>query len=180
MRYLNVSADMESLEILQKSIDKKSSQFWLCIFELFSNVIEHNFYGLKLPACAPRKYKRLKIQFHKNKILCKLEKSTLTLCFNPKIPPSKAFLRLFCNPNLHQKAKRRQKQKLRQSGRGMVLIFTYSQPKLATMRHNKLSLTIKAKAQDTQNGNFKSNPARWKRCAQGGGENQNLQGFFRV
>ncbi|MGI0439627.1 hypothetical protein ACRE1S_03750 [Helicobacter himalayensis] len=179
MRYLHLSADMESLEILQRNVrflwvdsqiikndrvlkshqeinvkyececeadtSEESSQFWLCIFEFFSNVIEHNFYGLKLSTCAPHKYKRLKIQFHKFKILCKLHQNMLTLCFNPKIPPSKAFLRLFCNSNLYQKAPKSQKQKVRQSGRGMALIFRYSQPKLATMRHNELSLTIKAK-----------------------------------
>lgn len=196
MRYLHLSADMESLEILQRNAhflwvdsqiikndrdlkshqernvkyegeadtSKETSQFWLCIFELFSNVIEHNFYDSKLSNCAPHKYRRLKTQFHKFKILCKLHQNTLTLYFNPKIPPSKAFLRLFCNSTLYQKAPKSQKQKVRQSGRGMALIFRYSQPKLATMRHNKLSLTITAKkvAQDTQNGNFKSNPARWK------------------
>ena len=132
--------------------------FAISIFEIGSNILEHNFYHYKLSESSKHRYWCDKYALRKHKIICKIAPKQVAFVFRPK------YLRSF------------QKARNYTNGRGMLLVFRFSKVSLARISH-KVCLRVSYGA---DRGDFKDSLARWHTSTKNHRQSEDIRHIFRL
>ncbi|RAX55657.1 hypothetical protein [Helicobacter sp. 10-6591] len=142
MHYIFLPVTLHSLQTIPSCLNKNSSaEFCLCAFEVFSNILEHNFFNTKI-AQHPRQTKR----FSKYKILCVLSSCgyKLRFIFMPKFLPqfqSKLIPRKhYKNPTF--RITRHKPYQKYYYGRGMDIVQRFCRFELTILRMQKIRIDL--------------------------------------
>ena len=152
------STHLDSLDFTMPmvALDSILSGFLLSVFEIGSNILEHNFYHHKLDKSSKHRYWRDKHALRRHKIICKIVPRQVAFVFKPKYTHSFRKERNYAN------------------GRGMVLVFRFSKVSLARIP-SKVCLKVSYGA---DRGDFKDSLARWHRSTQSHRKSQDLYHLF--
>ena len=135
----------------------QQEEFLLAIFEIGSNILEHNFYHYKLSESTKYRYLRNAKFLARHQIVCKIMPTKVDFLFSPK------YLCSF------------EKSPKYANGRGMRLVFRFSKVSLARISH-KVCLRILYGA---DGGDFKDSLTRWHTSIKSRRQNQDIYHLFR-
>ncbi len=143
---------------MTECLESSTSGFLLSVFEIGSNILEHNFYHHKLSHSSKHRYWRDKHALRRHKIICKIAPKQVAFVFRPK------YLRSF------------QKARNYTNGRGMLLVFRFSKVSLARISH-KVCLRVSYGA---DRGDFKDSLARWHTSTKNHRQSEDIRHIFRL
>lgn len=144
----NISEFISTLE--QYFNADRGSEWVVSAFEILSNIVEHNFYGKKIPSLSIPQLKRESKKHHKHKILIKLYTKTLVhhscqpkkfamrCCFTPILPPI-----IPSKFSIQNKIKlQAYKPYFLQNGRGMHIIYRFCTLRLVKITSKKYCIAL--------------------------------------
>ncbi len=174
MLYYTLRPSVENLNGLIATLEQhftgdRGSEWAVSVFETFSNIMEHNFYGKKIPSLSISKLKRESKKHHKHKIFVKIstqsliqnkasytsqtpKRFALRCVFTPLFTPQILLSPRFCK-NMESKSRVKSSQAPRykfcrsfsQNGRGMHIIYRFCTLRLVKITSKKYCITLKGR-----------------------------------
>lgn len=170
MVYCTLRPNVKNLDDIIAMLERyckgdRANEWVASAFEVLSNIIEHNFYGKKIPSLSPYHLKRESKKHHKHKILIKIytqmlprdshlaqgqKRFALHCFFSPIFPPQLLFkphIYKFCllrnSTQSLQTPQYRLSYGFLQNGRGMRIIYRFCTLRLVKITPKKYSITLK-------------------------------------
>lgn len=164
MLYHSLRPSVENLSMFMIALGRHSqgdrgSEWELSAFETLSNILEHNFYGKKIPHLSTSQLKRESIKHYKHKILITLRiKNALHSSCMPKTFAMRCIFTPILPPTIPTKSQVQNRAKLLQvpryklcflqNGRGMRIIYRFCSIRLAKITSTKYCIMLKGHIND--------------------------------